>query len=39
MKCELHDHKRTFGIELEGIIEGYNSELEDEINTREEGCY
>ncbi len=39
MKCELHDHKRTFGIELEGIIEGYNSELEDEINTRDEGCY
>ena len=38
MKCELHDHKRTFGIELEGIIEGYNSELEDDINTRDHGC-
>ena len=38
MKCELHDLKRTFGIELEGIIEGYNSELEEDINTRDHGC-
>ena len=40
MKCELHDHNRTFGIELEGIINGHsNEDYDDEINTREEGCY
>ena len=40
MKCELHDHNRTFGIELEGIIDGHsNEDYENEIDTREEGCY
>lgn len=38
MEPSLIDSERTFGIELEGVIEGTNTDDDEYINTREHGC-